>query len=102
MARNKIRRCFTSYKNEHFPADLVIINSSEPDGMGYTETKNLDGETNLKYKQANSKIASRVKSVEDLKKFTGKLECRMPNEFIYEFDAKFFLDIDANNEQNRE
>jgi len=88
-------------KNEFFPADLVLINSSEPDGIGYTETKNLDGETNLKYKQANSKIASKVKSVDDLKKFTGKLECKLPNEFIYEFDAKFHLDIESNNNRIR-
>ena len=32
------------------PADLVILNSSEPEGAFYVETKNLDGETNLKLK----------------------------------------------------
>ena len=35
-----------------FPADLVIISSSEPQGMCYIETSNLDGETNLKIRSA--------------------------------------------------
>jgi len=39
-------------KNEYFPADVVILFSSEPKGACYIETKNLDGETNLKHKMA--------------------------------------------------
>ena len=34
----------------YFPADMIIINSTEKEGMFYVETKNLDGETNLKIK----------------------------------------------------
>ena len=36
----------------YFPADLVILSSSNPEGMCYIETMNLDGETNLKIKKA--------------------------------------------------
>lgn len=33
-----------------FPADLIILKSSEKKGECYIMTKNLDGETNLKRK----------------------------------------------------
>jgi phospholipid-transporting ATPase len=37
--------------NEEFmPADLVLLKSSEVKGSLFIETKNLDGETNLKIK----------------------------------------------------
>ena len=35
-------------ENEPFPADLILIKSSLPRGVAYVETKNLDGETNMK------------------------------------------------------
>lgn len=59
---SKICHCFYSdiylysfkklKKNEYFPADVLILYSSEPKGACYIETKNLDGETNLKHKMA--------------------------------------------------
>ena len=40
------------YENEFFPADILMLSSSESEGICYVETKNLDGETNLKTKYA--------------------------------------------------
>ena len=37
-------------KDEYFPADIVLLSSSEKSGICYIETKSLDGETNLKHK----------------------------------------------------
>lgn len=34
--------------DEPFPSDIVLLNSSDGKGLCFVETKNLDGETNLK------------------------------------------------------
>ena len=39
---------------EPFPADLVLLSSSEDQAMAYIETSNLDGETNLKVRNIHS------------------------------------------------
>ena len=35
---------------------IVLLNSSGPKGICYIETKNLDGETNLKHKVSNKDV----------------------------------------------
>ena len=37
---------------ERFPADLILLKSSNANGIAYVETKSLDGESNLKHKSA--------------------------------------------------
>lgn len=79
-------------ENEYFPADIALINTSEPNGICYTETKNLDGETNLKFKQANAGLAGDFSSIGDFCHLKGCLITKPPNEFIYEFDGKLSLE----------
>ena len=38
-------------KDSFFAADMVLLTSSNPEGVCYVETINLDGESNLKIKQ---------------------------------------------------
>ena len=85
-------------KNEYFPADCVLISSSDRKTHNcFVETKNLDGETNLKIKKSINKFVEKCK---DLSKFQGKLITQMPNEYIYQFDAIFDFDEDEQNMTN--
>uniref|UniRef100_A0AAR2KUJ3 Phospholipid-transporting ATPase n=1 Tax=Pygocentrus nattereri TaxID=42514 RepID=A0AAR2KUJ3_PYGNA len=76
---------------QHLPADMVIVSSSEPQAMCYTETSNLDGETNLKIRQGLSLTAA-VQSVEELMALSGRLECEGPNRHLYDFTGTLRLD----------
>lgn len=40
------------YNDEEIPADVIVLATSSDDGACYVETKNLDGETNLKVRNA--------------------------------------------------
>ncbi|KAI5287899.1 hypothetical protein KEM54_005638, partial [Ascosphaera aggregata] len=71
---------------EPFPADLVLLASSEPEGLCYIETANLDGETNLKVKQAIPETASLV-SPADLSRIAGRLKSEQPNSSLYTYEA---------------
>ncbi|CAA7271006.1 unnamed protein product [Cyclocybe aegerita] len=42
--------------NESFPADILICATSEDENVAFVETKNLDGETNLKSRRAVSSL----------------------------------------------
>ncbi|GAA5966757.1 hypothetical protein JCM3765_000939 [Sporobolomyces pararoseus] len=72
--------------NESFPADLVILSSSEPEGLCYIETSNLDGETNLKIKQAHSST-SKLLSPAAISQISGQLRSEQPNNSLYTFEA---------------
>jgi len=71
---------------EPFPADLVLLASSEPEGLCYIETANLDGETNLKIKQALPETSTMVSSVE-VSRLTGKIRSEQPNSSLYTYEA---------------
>uniref|UniRef100_A0A674DK89 Phospholipid-transporting ATPase n=1 Tax=Salmo trutta TaxID=8032 RepID=A0A674DK89_SALTR len=76
---------------QHLPADMVIVSSSEPQAMCYTETSNLDGETNLKIRQGLPLTAG-LQSLEELMGLSGRLECEEPNRHLYDFTGTLRLD----------
>lgn len=79
---------------ESFPADLVLLASSEPEGLCYIETANLDGETNLKIKQAIPETAPLVSS-SDLGRLGGKIKSEQPNSSLYTYEATLTMQAGA-------
>ena len=67
-----------------FPADLLLVSSSDPDGVCYVETMNLDGETNLKIKKCLDNTVS-FTTPHSLNDMHATLECETPNNFLYTF-----------------
>lgn len=76
---------------EPLPADMVLLASSEPEGLCYIETANLDGETNLKIKQTIPETALLV-SPADLNHLSGSIKSEQPNSSLYTYDATLTLE----------
>lgn len=74
-------------KDQFFPADLILLSSSSSKGICYVETKNLDGETNLKHKSCNEELMDLITTDEDACNFSGRVVCSKPNDQIYLFDG---------------
>ncbi|XP_020559605.1 phospholipid-transporting ATPase ID isoform X2 [Oryzias latipes] len=70
--------------NQFVAADILLLCSSEPYGLCYIETAELDGETNLKARQALS-VTSDLGDVSKLLNFDGKVICEPPNNKLDKF-----------------
>ncbi|PKA53862.1 Putative phospholipid-transporting ATPase 9 [Apostasia shenzhenica] len=71
-------------KDEFFPADLILLSSSYDEAICYVETMNLDGETNLKLKQA-LEVTSNLHDDSSLQHFKAVIKCEDPNANLYSF-----------------
>ncbi|XP_077901100.1 phospholipid-transporting ATPase FetA [Ictidomys tridecemlineatus] len=67
------------------PADLLLLSSSEPYSLTYIETADLDGETNLKVKQAITSTGDLEDNLELLSVFDGEVKCDPPNNKLDKF-----------------
>lgn len=74
---------------------MVLFSSSSPKGICYVETKSLDGETNLKHKQAHSNVYDLIQSDDAFKSLKGKMLCGKPNDQIYVFDGLLAMKTDT-------
>eukprot|EP00158_Paraphelidium_tribonemae_P005958 Partr_v1_DN27603_c3_g1_i2_m65322 putative ATPase, class VI, type len=79
--------------NEPIPADILVLSTSEPDSICYVETKNLDGETNLKIRNGPAGIS--------LSDSFCHVKCRIdteyPTENLYQFNGTMHLLIQSKN-----
>lgn len=74
------------YNNDQLPADVVILSTSDPDSTCYVETKNLDGETNLKVRHA-LRSGQKIKHAYDCERTEFIIESEPPQPNLYQYSA---------------
>uniref|UniRef100_A0A8B9QGZ2 Phospholipid-transporting ATPase n=1 Tax=Apteryx owenii TaxID=8824 RepID=A0A8B9QGZ2_APTOW len=77
--------------NNFVTADLLLLSSSEPHSLTYIETAELDGETNLKVKQALTVTAELGEDLQKLTEFDGEVKCEAPNNKLDKFTGTLTL-----------
>eukprot|EP00826_Nyctotherus_ovalis_P004059 TRINITY_DN1083_c0_g5_i2.p1 TRINITY_DN1083_c0_g5~~TRINITY_DN1083_c0_g5_i2.p1 ORF type:complete len:1166 (+),score=321.79 TRINITY_DN1083_c0_g5_i2:252-3749(+) len=81
----KVGQVVLMYQDEIFPADLILLGTSDRDNKAYIETAMLDGEKNLKKRQADPGI--NMVSHKDRFIFHAKVQCERPSHELDRFGA---------------
>ncbi|XP_068851404.1 phospholipid-transporting ATPase ID isoform X2 [Aphelocoma coerulescens] len=75
--------------NQFVAADLLLLSSSEPHGLCYIETAELDGETNMKVRQAIP-VTAELGDTSKLARFDGEVICEPPNNKLDKFGGTLY------------
>ena len=89
------------YNDDELPADIIVLSTSDPDGACYVETKNLDGETNLKPRKA-VRATSSIMSEEDIERMAFVLDSEPPHQNLYLYNGVLRYEDPATGERKQE
>lgn len=78
-------------RDEAVPADILLLHADGLNGIAYIETMALDGETNLKTKQAPPPLAKRCNTVDELLACRAEIVVEDPNLDLYNFDGRVII-----------
>ena len=87
--------------NEQVPADIVVLSTSDQDNLCYVETKNLDGETNLKPRRS-LRATSSITSEEDIERMQFVLDSEPPHQNLYLYHGVLHYTDTSSGEQKSE
>lgn len=76
---------------EEVPADIVVLATSNADGVAYVETSKLDGETNLKFKQGVKETRGESSPL-SIAGIRGRVVCEKPSAVMDAFTGSLKLD----------
>ncbi|KAJ7256227.1 hypothetical protein B0H12DRAFT_1112856 [Mycena haematopus] len=83
--------------NEQVPADIIVLATSDPDGNCYLETKNLDGETNLKLRKSLGATRGMSSAEEEVQRARFVLDSEAPSQNLYLYHGVLrYRDFSAN------
>lgn len=75
-------------RDQGIPADIALLSATGPSGIAYIDTMALDGETNLKGKQACPLFVERCATLEGLKRTRATVISEDPNIDLYSYDGR--------------
>lgn len=78
-------------RDQTVPADIVLLNVDGTNGIAYIETMALDGETNLKSKQASPPLTRICGHINQLCSAEAHFVVEDPNLDLYKFEGKFSI-----------
>jgi phospholipid-translocating ATPase len=81
--------------DDSIPADILVLSTSEQDGLCYVETQNLDGETNLKIMRS-LQATNEISTPEDCEQSSFYVECEPPHPNLYTFNGALKWKVDGN------
>jgi phospholipid-translocating ATPase len=74
-------------QDEWVPADIILMHSQGENGVAYIETMALDGETNLKAREALPEMSELCDTPEKMANMSAQVNTEDPNLDLYNFEA---------------